>query len=129
MEESLPFKLVLLGESGVGKSSLMNRYISNTFNINISHSVSANFSSKTMLLKDFNKSIKFDLWDTVGDKRYRELAKVFYKDCNGCLLIYDISSRKSFDELKNYWIPNIRSNHSNFDNIGKNKFIFIYSFK
>ena len=129
MEESLPFKLVLLGESGVGKSSLMNRYISNTFNINISHSVSANFSSKTMLLKDFNKSIKFDLWDTVGDKRYRELAKVFYKDCNGCLLIYDISGRKSFDELKNYWIPNIRSNHSNFDNIGQNKFIFIYSFK
>ena len=122
------FKLVLIGESGVGKTSLIIRYVSNTFESNMAPTPGATFTTKTMLFKNYNKSIKFELWDTAGREQYRALAKVFYKKCNGCLLIYDICDKKSFEELKNYWIPEIRSN-SNFDNLGKNKFIFIYSFK
>ena len=124
----LSFKLVLIGESGVGKTSLINRYVSNTFESNMVPTPGSSFTTKTMLFKNYNKSIKFELWDTAGREQYRALAKVFYKKCNGCLLIYDICDKKSFEELKNYWIPEIRSN-SNFDNLGKNKFIFIYSFK
>ena len=124
----LSFKLVLIGESGVGKTSLINRYVSNTFESNMVPTPGSSFTTKTMLFKNYNKSIKFDIWDTAGQEKYRALAKVFYKKCNGCLLIYDICDKKSFEELKNYWIPEIRSN-SNFDNLGKNKFIFIYSFK
>ena len=124
----LSFKLVLIGESGVGKTSLIIRYVSNTFKSNMVSTPGATFTTKTMLFKNYNKSIKFDIWDTAGLEKYRRLAKVFYKKCNGCLLIYDICDKKSFEELKNYWIPEIRSN-SNFDNLGKNKFIFIYSFK
>ena len=124
----LSFKLVLIGESGVGKTSLINRYVSNTFESNMVPTPGSSFTTKTMLFKNYNKSIKFDIWDTAGQEKYRCLAKVFYKECNGCLLIYDICDKKSFEELKNYWIPEIRSN-SNFDNLGKNKFIFIYSFK
>ena len=124
----LSFKLVLIGESGVGKTSLINRYVSNTFESNMVPSPGGSFTTKTMLFKNYNKSIKFDIWDTAGQEKYRALAKVFYKECNGCLLIYDICDKKSFEELKNYWIPEIRTN-SNFDNLGKNKFIFIYSFK
>ena len=130
MEEILSFKLDLLGEFGVGKSSLFYRYIlSNNSKFEAIPSVQPQYETKTMLFKDYNKSIKFELWDTAGREQYRALAKVFYKKCNGCLLIYDICDKKSFEELKNYWIPEIRSNHSNFNNIGKNKFIFIYSFK
>ena len=128
MEETLSFKLVLIGESGVGKTSLINRYVSNTFESNMVPSPGSSFTTKTMLFKDYNKSVKFDIWDTAGQEKYRALAKVFYQNCDGCLLIYDICDKKSFEELKNYWIPEIRSN-SNFDNLGKNKFIFIYSFK
>ena len=128
MEEMLSFKLVLIGESGVGKTSLINRYVSNTFESNMVPTPGSSFTTKTMLFKNYNKSIKFDIWDTAGQEKYRSLAKVFYTECNGCLLIYDICDKKSFEELKNYWIPEIRSN-SNFDNLGKNKFIFIYSFK
>ena len=124
----LSFKLVLIGESGVGKTSLINRYVSNTFESNMVPTPGSSFTTKTMLFKNYNKSIKFDIWDTAGQEKYRCLAKVFYKECNGCLLIYDICDKKSFEELKNYWIPEIRTN-SNFDNLGKNKFIFIYSFK
>ena len=124
----LSFKLVLIGESGVGKTSLINRYVSNTFESNMVPTPGSSFTTKTMLFKNYNKSIKFELWDTSGQEKYRSLAKVFCAECNGCLLIYDICDKKSFEELKNYWIPEIRSN-SNFDNLGKNKFIFIYSFK
>ena len=124
----LSFKLVLIGESGVGKTSLINIYVSNTFKSNMVPTPGGSLTTKTMLFKNYNKSIKFDIWDTAGQEKYRRLAKVFYKKCNGCLLIYDICDKKSFEELKNYWIPEIRSN-SNFDNLGKNKFIFIYSFK
>ena len=124
----LSFKLVLIGESGVGKTSLINRYVSNTFESNMVPTPGSSFTTKTMLFKNYNKSIKFDIWDTAGQEQYRALAKVFSKNCDGCLLIYDICDKKSFEELKNYWIPEIRPN-SNFDNLGKNKFIFIYSFK
>ena len=124
----LSFKLVLIGESGVGKTSLIIRYVSNTFKSNMVSTPGATFTTKTMLFKNYNKSIKFDIWDTAGQEKYRALANVFSQNCDGCLLIYDICDKKSFEELKNYWIPEIRSN-SNFDNLGKNKFIFIYSFK
>ena len=124
----LSFKLVLIGESGVGKTSLIKRYVSNTFKSNMVPTPGGSKTTKTMLFKNYNKSIKFDIWDTAGQEKWRALAKVFYQNCDGCLLIYDICDKKSFEELKNYWIPEIRSN-SNFDNLGKNKFIFIYSFK
>ena len=99
MEEMLSFKLVLIGESGVGKTSLINRYVSNTFESNMVPTPGSSFTTKTMLFKNYNKSIKFDIWDTAGQERYRALAKVFYQNCDGCLLIYDICDRKSFDEL------------------------------
>ena len=100
MEEILSFKLVLIGESGVGKSSLFYRYIqSNNSKFETMPSEQPQFATKTMPFKDYNKSIKFDIWDTAGQERYRALAKVFYQNCDGCLLIYDICDRKSFDEL------------------------------
>lgn len=99
MEEMLSFKLVLIGESGVGKTSLINRYVSNTFESNMVPTPGGSFTTKTMLFKNYNKSIKFDIWDTAGQERYRALAKVFYQNYDGCLLIYDICDRKSFDEL------------------------------
>ena len=99
-------KVVLLGEAGVGKTCIISRFVSDTYNEDTISSLSAQFISKTLEFKDYNKAIKFDIWDTAGQERFRALAKIFYKDAKVICLCYDISNKKSFEELKNYWYEN-----------------------
>ena len=111
-EGALSCKVVLIGESGVGKTSIISRYISNTFNPVLTSTPGASFTTKTVYLQEYRKSIKYEIWDTAGQEKYRALAKVFYKNAGVCILVYDITRRKSFEELKNYWINEIKSNSS-----------------
>ena len=103
-------KVVLIGESGVGKTSIIARYTQNSFKSQQLPTTGANFVSKIIILEDENKSIKFELWDTAGQERYRALAKVFYKNAAVCVLVYDITRKSSFDELKNFWVNEIKNN-------------------
>ena len=103
-------KVVLIGESGVGKTSIIARYTQNSFKSQQLPTTGANFVSKIIILEDENKSIKFELWDTAGQERYRSLAKVFYKNAAVCVLVYDITRKSSFDELKNFWVNQIKEN-------------------
>ena len=96
-------KVVLLGESGVGKTCIINKFISGIFDPEVTTSLSAQFVSKTIEFKDLKQTIKFDIWDTAGQERYRSLAKIFYKDAKVICLCYDITSLKSFTELRDYW--------------------------
>lgn len=105
-------KVVLIGESGVGKTSIISRYINNSFTSVLMSTTGASFASKTMMLENDNQSIKFEIWDTAGQERYRSLAKVFYKNASVCVLVYDITRRASFDELKKYWVQEIKENGS-----------------
>jgi small GTP-binding protein len=107
MNEPESVKVVLLGESGVGKTSIINQFITNKFNPRISTSVSAQFISKTINFPEFEKSIKFDIWDTVGQEKYRSLTKIFYKDARVILLVYDITKEISFSALKDYWYKEV----------------------
>ena len=109
---ALQCKVVLIGESGVGKTSIINRYISNTFSNVLTATPGASFTSKTLFLKDYNQSIKFEIWDTAGQEKYRALAKVFYKTAAVCILVYDITRKTSFEELKNYWVNEVKANAS-----------------
>ena len=111
-EGALSCKVVLIGESGVGKTSIISRYISNTFNPVLTSTPGASFTTKTVYFPEHKKSIKYEIWDTAGQEKYRALAKVFYKNAAICILVYDITRRKSFEELKNYWINEIKSNSS-----------------
>ena len=111
-EGALPCKVVLIGESGVGKTSINSRYISNTFSSVLTSTPGASFTTRTVYLQEYKKSIKFEIWDTAGQEKYRALAKVFYKNAAVCILVYDITRRKSFEELKNYWVNEIKSNAS-----------------
>jgi len=103
-------KVVLIGESGVGKTSIISRYISNTFSSQQLPTTGANFVSKMVLLEDENKSLKFEIWDTAGQEKFRSLAKVFYKNAAVCVLVYDITRKTSFEEIKNFWINEIKEN-------------------
>ena len=103
-------KVVLLGEAGVGKTCIIKQFVENKFEQNILSSLSAQFISKTIEYQDFGRAIKFDIWDTVGQERFRSMAKIFYKDAKAIILVYDITSQKSFDALNNFWYDEIKNN-------------------
>jgi small GTP-binding protein len=102
-------KVVLLGESGVGKTCIIARFINNTFEDNIMSTTGASYAGKTMSFDELNgQSIKFEIWDTAGQEKYRALTKIFYKDAGVAILVYDITRKESFDEIKNYWFNQIK---------------------
>jgi small GTP-binding protein len=103
-------KVVLLGEAGVGKTCIISQFISGIFDPDTISSLSAQFITKTLDYKKYDKSLKFEIWDTAGQERYRALAKVFYKNAAVCVLVYDITRKSSFEELKNYWVKEIKEN-------------------
>ena len=110
-EEEIEIKLILLGESGVGKTSIIKRYYEDTFNPDQESTLSTNFATKDLVIN--NKKIKLNLWDTIGQEKYRSLSTYFLKETEIVILVYSIISRKSFNEL-NYWYNLF------VDNIGKN---------
>ena len=101
------FKIVLVGESGVGKTSIIKQFIDHTFKDNILSSVGGSFCSKNLIYEK-NKILKLEIWDTAGQERFRALTRMFYSDANACILVYDITQKESFEELKNYWIEQVR---------------------
>ena len=107
-KDAIPCKVVFIGETGVGKSSILSRYIKNIFDPDSPTTPALDFISKVITIKKNMPSIRFELWDTAGQEKYRSLTKVLIKDSAVCLLVYDITKRKSFEELKNYWIYEIK---------------------
>jgi small GTP-binding protein len=103
-------KVVLLGEAGVGKTCIIKQFTEIKFDDNELSSLSAQYVSKTIDYLDTKKSIKFDIWDTVGQERFRSIAKIFYKDARVIIFVYDITSKKTFDALINFWYEELRDN-------------------
>ena len=103
------FKVVLVGESGVGKTSIITQFIDQEFQADQQSTTGGTFSTKTVIC-DNGRTLKFEIWDTAGQERYRALAKMFYKDANAAVLVYDVTRQASFDELKNYWTEQVKDN-------------------
>ena len=101
------FKIVLIGESGVGKTSIISQFIDQNFQDDLQTSTGGTFSSKSFIYGN-GKILKFEIWDTAGQERYRSLTKMFYKDTNAAILVYDITRKISFEELQNYWAKEIQ---------------------
>ena len=110
MSDNEILKVVLIGESGIGKTSIIQRFSYNLFDPNYTSSISSQYISKIIELKDINQTLKFEIWDTAGQEKYRSMAKLFYKDAKIILFVYDITSLNSFKELKNYWISQVQQN-------------------
>ena len=106
------FKIVLLGESGVGKTSIISQFIEQTFQDGIESSSSGTFSSKQLIYGN-EQILNLEIWDTAGQERYRALASMFYKEANGVILVYDITSKHSFEQLQEYWYEQIKDQCSN----------------
>jgi Ras-related protein Rab-1A len=102
-------KVVLLGESGVGKSSIITRYSTNSFSDIMVTTTAAAFSTKNLVLNNEHK-IKFQLWDTAGQEKFRSINKIFYQNSAFVILVYDITRRESFDQIRYYWAQEVKNN-------------------
>ena len=101
-------KIVLLGDSGVGKTCLISRFISGQFDENVNSTNGASYASKKVDYPHLGKSLVLDIWDTAGQEKYKSLTKFFYKDAAMIILVYDITRKESYDNLKNYWYKEIQ---------------------
>lgn len=109
--KDIPAKIVVLGESAVGKSSLALRFVRRDFIPNQEATIGASFLSRSVALSDETPpvSIKFEIWDTAGQERYRALAPMYYRGAAGALVVYDITSADSLRKAVS-WIGELRRN-------------------
>mmetsp|Transcript_1536 Transcript_1536/g.2880 ORF Transcript_1536/g.2880 Transcript_1536/m.2880 type:complete len:197 (+) Transcript_1536:110-700(+) len=108
MSEGKPreVKVVLLGDTGVGKSSLVLRFVTNNFKPYSESTIGASFMSK-MIMVD-GKPIKFQIWDTAGQEKYHSLAPMYYRGAAAAIIVYDITRSNTFKTLKN-WVEELMS--------------------
>ena len=107
-ENNITCKVVLVGDSGVGKTCIIQRYVNNDYNENNESTSTSTYTYKTLEYKEFNKTISFDIWDTAGQELYRALAKNFYLNASIGILVYDIRRKESFNAIKDYWYDQLK---------------------
>merc|ERR1719362_2700444 len=100
------YKLVFLGEQAVGKTSVITRFMYDTFDNNYQATIGIDFLSKTMYLED--RTVRLQLWDTAGQERFRSLIPSYIRDSSGAIVVYDITDRRSFLNTAK-WIEDVRS--------------------
>ena len=115
--ETITCKAILLGESGIGKTCIIRRLCTDSYDSNSIATVGSSCSVKVIEYPTHQR-IKFEVWDTAGQESYRYLNKIFYRDAKIVILVYDITNRKSFDELQHYWARQLDSTCLNCSIIG-----------
>ena len=95
------YKIIIIGDSGVGKSNILTRYLKNEFKIDSKSTVGVEFGSKKLTIK--GTKIKCQIWDTAGEERYRSITSTYYKGSKGCFLVYDITSESSFENIDKWY--------------------------
>ncbi|XP_042379327.1 ras-related protein Rab11D-like [Zingiber officinale] len=100
------FKVVLVGDSAVGKSQILARFARNEFALDSKATIGVEFQTRTLVIQ--HKSVKTQIWDTAGQERYRAVTSAYYRGAVGALLVYDITRRQSFDHIPR-WLEELRS--------------------
>ena len=106
-DEELKFKVLLLGNSEVGKTSMLRRFCDDTFEQDSLSTIG--IDARTKLINHNNKKIKLDIWDTAGQERFLSITKNTYKGSDGIILIYDLTNKESFKNI-NTWLKGISEN-------------------
>lgn len=104
------FKVILLGDLGVGKTTLSSQFLKKFLKEKSLCQINMDFNSKELIID--NKIVELQIWDTCGQEEYSALTKQFYRDCNGCLMIFDLSNHKSFENLQR-WKEELTNRYSN----------------
>jgi small GTP-binding protein len=101
------YKVVLIGDSGVGKSNLLSRFTRNEFNLETKSTIGVEFATRS--IQADNKTIKAQIWDTAGQERYRAITSAYYRGAVGALLVYDIAKNVTFKNVER-WLAELREN-------------------
>ncbi|XP_071732279.1 ras-related protein Rab7-like [Rutidosis leptorrhynchoides] len=100
MSDRMLLKVIVLGDSGVGKTSLMNQYVYNRFNKQYKATIGADFVTKELHIDD--KLVTLQIWDTAGQERFHSLGVAFYRGADCCVLVYDVNIQKTFETLQTW---------------------------
>jgi Ras-related protein Rab-1A len=103
------FKVLIIGNSGVGKSCLLLRFAEDMFSDNYISTIGVDFKIRKLEVED--KSVKLQIWDTAGQERFRTITKSYYRGSNGIVVVYDITDRESFDQVQ-HWMGEIDAHAS-----------------
>jgi len=106
MRRALTFKLVLLGDAGVGKTALAVQFVKGQFNEFTESTIGASFMNQTVTLPD-DTIIKFQIWDTAGQERFHSLAPMYYRGAQAAIVVYDITNKNSFEKAKD-WVKELQ---------------------
>lgn len=98
-----------MGDSGVGKTSILYRYIFEKFDNQSLPTLGASFKSKLIEIPGENEQIKLNLWDTAGQEKFRSLTRMYYQDAAAAVIVYDTTFKESFDSAKN-WVEDLKQN-------------------
>jgi len=101
------YKVVLIGDSGVGKSNLLSRFTLNEFNLETKSTIGVEFATRSICTE--GKTIKAQIWDTAGQERYRAITSAYYRGAVGALLVYDIAKYSTFKNVER-WLTELREN-------------------
>ena len=110
MSKGLPYKVLILGDSTVGKTCFLVRYVDDSFDDSTLLSVGMDYRLKNVKTEDGTK-VKLQIWDTCGQERYRSISKNYYKGANAIILVFSLIDKKSFDSVEN-WINQIKEEAS-----------------
>lgn len=102
------FKILLLGNQGVGKSSLLGRFADNEFLETYRTTVGVDFKIRTVEIDD--KAVKLQLWDTAGQERFKTVTNTYFRGAHGVILVYDVTDPKSFAQINDYWLKEVENN-------------------
>ena len=108
---SIECKIILLGKNNVGKTSLILQYSSNIFQEELASTIGAEYISKDLFFND--QKLTLNIWDTSGQERYRSLSKIYFKNSHIIILVYDITSKESFNDIINFWYNYVTENLGN----------------
>ena len=111
-------KLVLIGDSGVGKTCLISRFISGQFDANVTSTNGASYASKKVEFPELGKSLVLDIWDTAGQEKFRSMGRHFYQNSNIIVIVFDITRKETFDNIKNFWYNDIKEKAEKYKVIG-----------
>lgn len=99
------YKIIIAGSSGVGKSSLLLRFVDNVFSDNLLSTIGVDFKFKTLDIK--GKKVKMQIWDTAGSQAFRSIVSAYYRGANAVVLVYAIDDKLSFQQLSEFWIEEV----------------------
>lgn len=106
MTSTVSYKFIIIGSSGVGKTAILKRLVEDTFTEESQSTIGVEFDSTILTIDD--KKVKLQIWDTAGQERFRSIAKAYYRNAVGVILVFDITERKSFDDLST-WLNDVHT--------------------